>query len=318
MREYTSKIAPLMQEFEQYRLAPGRWSENCNLHLSLFDGHCASSCADVEVPAQEMLDAWRSQRETEANNSCRFRICAVVSFVRYLRKRGMTDVRIPIIPRKEARTYIPHAFSEMELCSFFDACDSIANYSKTEGQISRRLAVPVFFRLLHSSGIRANEARMLRQNDVSLVNGVLNIEHSKGRGRHFIAVRESMLKLMRDCDRAIAKMHPNRLHFFPARDGKRRTKQWAPVNFKKMWGKNNSSRAVPYEFRHNYAIENINRWTDDGFGFHQKLRTLGKSMGRSAVESAKYCYSLVPRLADVLAEHANEDEAIPEACYESC
>jgi hypothetical protein len=82
-----------------------------------------------------MLDSWCAQRETEANNSCRSRIYAVVSFVRYLQKRGLTDVKTPDIPKKEARTYIPHAFSDTELRNFFDACDSIKSYSRTEEQV---------------------------------------------------------------------------------------------------------------------------------------------------------------------------------------
>jgi integrase len=89
------------------------------------------------------------------------------------------------------------------------------------------------------------------------------------------------------------------------------------VNFKKFWEKSNSSHAVPYEFRHNYAIENINNWTDDGFEFNQKLHSLSKSMGHSVIESTKYYYSLVPRLADVLASHTDESETIPEVHYES-
>jgi len=317
MREYTSKIAPLMREFEQYRMASGRWSENYNLYLSLFDRYCASNYVDAGVLTQDMLDSWCVQRATEVNNSCRSRIYAVVSFVRYLQNRGLTDVKTPAIPRKEARTYIPHAFSETELRNFFDACDSIESVSETEEQISQRITVPVFFRLLYSSGIRTNEARMLLKNDVDLVHGVLNIEYSKGHDQHFIVMHDSMLELMRRYDTSIAKMYPGRLYFFPARDGKCHTNQWVSVNFKKLWEKSNGNYAVPYEFRHNYAIENINSWTDDGFEFHQKLHSLSKSMGHSVIESTKYYYSLVPRLADVLAEHTNEDETIPEVRYES-
>jgi hypothetical protein len=40
-------------------------------------------------------------------------------------------------------------------------------------------------------------------------------------------------------------------------------------------------------------------------------------MGHSVIESTKYYYALVPRLADVLAEHTNEDEVIPEVPHES-
>jgi integrase len=264
-----------------------------------------------------MLGTWCVKRATEANNSCRSRIYAVVSFVRYLQKRGLTDVKTPTIPRKEARTYIPHAFSETELHNFFDACDSIESYSETEEQISQRLTIPVFFRLLYSSGIRTNEARILRRRDVDLVHGILNIEYSKGHDQHFIVMHDSMMELMRRYDTLIADMYPNRLYFFPVRDGKCHTKQWVSVNFKKMWAKSNGNYAVPYELRHNYAIENINSWTDDGFEFHRKLHSLRKSMGHSVIESTKYYYSLVPRLADVLAEHTNEDETIPGVRYES-
>ena len=317
MREYISKLAPLMRDFEQYQLASGRWCDSSNLYLTLFDRHCAAKFPDSENLTQEMLSTWCGKRATETNNSCRSRIYPVVSFVRFLQKRGLTDVNAPAIPRKEARTYIPHAFTKEELQNFFDACDTITSYSETEEQISQRYTVPVFFRLLYSSGIRTNEARILRKSDVDLVHGILNIEYSKGHDQHFVVMHDSMLRLMREYDSVIGKMYPDRLYFFPARDGKSHTKQWVSVNFKRLWGKSNSGYVVPYEFRHNYAIENINSWTDDGFDFNQKLHSLSKSMGHSVIESTKYYYSLVPRLADVLAEHTNEDEVIPEVLYES-
>lgn len=317
MREYTSKIAPLMREFETYQLASGRWSESANMYLTLFDRHCAAEFSKSETLTQEMLDSWCGKRDTESNNSCRSRIYPIVSFVRYLQKRELSGANVPTVPRKEARTYIPHAFTADELHKFFNACDTIASYSETEEQISQRLTIPVFFRLLYSSGIRTNEARMLRKGEVDLAHGVMNIEYSKGHEQHFIVMHDSMLELMREYDGAISKMYPDRTYFFPARGDKCHKKQWVSVNFKRLWGKSNSSYAVPYELRHNYAIENINRWTDDGFDFNQKLHSLSKSMGHRVIESTKYYYSLVPRLADVLAKHTNEDEVIPEVAYES-
>jgi site-specific recombinase XerD len=156
-----------------------------------------------------------------------------VSFVRYLQKRGLTDVNVPVIPRKEPRTYIPHTFTTEELCNFFRACDSIKSHSDAKEQISQKLTVPVFFRLLYSSGIRTNEARMLRKGDVDLVQGVLNIAYSKGHDQHFIVMHDSMLCLMREYDDAISKKYPSRAYFFPARCGKFHTNQWVSVNFKK-------------------------------------------------------------------------------------
>ena len=68
-----------------------------------------------------------------------------------------------------------------------------------------------------------------------------------------------------------------------------------------------------------YAIENINRWTDEGFGFDAKLLYLSKSMGHSTLESTRYYYSLVPGMAEILEEKTGGDfeNIVPEVDYEA-
>jgi len=318
MRDYTSSLSPLMYEYVAFKQASGRWNESSYaVNLSLFDKYCKTNFPNSEQLTQEMVDGWCARRDTENNNSCRSRIYVIVSFVRYLQKRVLTDVRMPVVPRKEPRTYIPHAFTHNELMNFFNACDSIPAPWGTEEQVSRRITVPVFFRLLYSSGIRINEARLLRKSNVDLEHGVLNIEYSKGHPQHFIVLHDSMLQLIRKYDNAAGMLYPDRIYFFPARNGRFHTEKWVPTNFNKMWGRDNSSYATAYALRHNYAIENINSWTDDGFDFNDKLLYLSKSMGHSVIESTKYYYALVPRLANVLASHTDESETIPEVHYES-
>lgn len=318
MREFTSFLAPLMRAFVFYRKASGRWNEaSYEVNLRLFDKHCEKHYPSATVLERDMVDSWCAQRETETNNSCRSRIYPVVSFVRYLRKRGMTTVAEPQVPRKEPRAYIPHAFTKNELANFFAACDSIPAAPTTKEQLSRRITVPVFFRLLYSSGIRTNEARMLRREDVNLDSGVLNIRYSKGHAQHYVVLHDSMLSLMRQYDDFIGKQYPGRAYFFPARSGGFHKAGWVQRNFKEMWNRYNSGNAIPYELRHNYAIENINGWTDEGFDFNAKLLYLSKSMGHSVLESTKYYYSLVPGLADIMEAQTDEGAVIPEVDYES-
>jgi len=320
MCSFKSLLAPLMLAYVSYQKASGRWNESSyEVNLSLFDKYCKKQYPNASELTQEMVNSWCRKRNTETNNSCRSRIYPVVSFIRYLRSRGKTTIIDPVIPRKELREYIPHAFTEDELRNFFAACDSIPKAPAIEEQLSRRITVPVFFRLLYSSGIRTTEARLLRTEDVDLDHGVLNIQYSKGHDQHFIVLHDSMLELMREYDNAISKQYPNREYFFPARsrNGGGHTKSWVEVNFKKMWTQYNGSYAVPYEFRHNYAIENINSWTNEGFGFNAKLVYLSKSMGHSVLESTKYYYSLVPGLADIIEALTDENEVIPEVDYES-
>jgi len=314
MCEYTSLIAPLIQSYAFYQQASDRLSINWELSLKLFDRHCKINYPAETHLSQEMVDTWCRQRDTEINNSCISRINPVIGLVRYLRERGKTEVSEPVSPRKERRTYIPHAFTETELKNFFLACDEIPESRKKSEQL-RRITVPVFFRLLYSSGIRTCEARLLRLEDVDLVNGVLNIRFSKGIAQHYVVLHDSMLPLMSQYDLAVREIFPVRMYFFPHHTGSHYERDWVQRNFFSIWRKYNTVHATAYELRHNYAVENINNWTNESFNFDTKLTYLSKSMGHSEVESTKYYYSLTPVMADILEIHSKDDTVIPEVRY---
>jgi len=308
MNKFTSFLAPLMGKYVFYQKASGQFSEaSYEQNLLLFDRYLKKKHPKTTLLSQEMVDGWCNKRDTESNNSCRSRINVVVSFIRYLRKRGETDVVEPDIPRKERCTYIPHSFTDAELANFFSTCDSLPCVPRTAEQLCRKITIPVFFRLLYSSGIRTCEARMLRVEDVDLCHGTINIHYSKGHAQHYVVLHDSMMKLLKKYDAAIRKQYPGRTYFFPARKDKFHRRSWVQKNFRKLWDKHNSSHATAYELRHHYAIENINRWTDEGFGFDAKLLYLSKSMGHSTLESTKYYYSLVPKMADILEEKTKMD-----------
>lgn len=62
------------------------------------------------------------------------------------------------------------------------------------------MTLPVFFRLLYSSGIRTTEAVLLERDDVNLENGVVSIKRGKGYDQHYVVLHDTMLPLMRIYD----------------------------------------------------------------------------------------------------------------------
>lgn len=319
MNKFTSFLAPLMRAFIFYRKASRYWNEaSYEPNLVLFDRYCKKQYPKATFLSQEMVYEWCHKRNTETNNSCRSRIYVVASFIRFLRKRGKSDIMEPDIPKKERRTYIPHSFTDIELEKFFLACDSLSFVLHTPEQRSRKITIPVFFRLLYSSGIRTNEARMLKVEDVDLRHGIMNIRYSKGHPQHYVALHDTMLELLKIYDAAIRKQYYRRNYFFPAKGNTFHKRAWVQKNFRELWNKYNSTHATAYELRHHYATENINRWVNEGFGFNSKLFYLSKSMGHSTQESTKYYYSLVPRMADILEEKTRMDfeSIVPEVNHE--
>lgn len=316
------KFSVIPQEYidaySKYLSAMDRGGGQNMTYLSVFDSYCSKNWPGKTQLTQEMVDKWCAQRPTEKNNSTRSRIFPIVEFIHYLRERGLADLEDPEIPKATPRNYIPYSFGNAELSKFFKACDSYEVHLKRKKDKNLKLTIPVFFRLLYSSGIRTTEARLLRRTDADLDTGVLNIRKSKGHSQHFVVLHDSILPLMCWYDSAMENLYPGREYFFPVDNDKGRSMVWVWKTFSKIWGQISENHATAYDLRHNYAIENINRWTELGFDFFDKLVYLSKSMGHSTIENTKYYYSLVPSMSSLLRDktEADFDDIIPEVDYE--
>lgn len=302
MSGYQSGFADQIDAFVRYRKASGCWNEHATAqNLRYFDRHCAENYPGSAELTQEMIDSWCEQRETENSFSCCTRTIIARQFTDYARARGFTQAKTPKPPKPEKSAYVPHAFAPDELARFFDECDSIVPYKNRPQSVIRKIQCAAFFRLLYSSGIRTTEARLLRRIDVDLEHGVLDIRKSKGYDQHYVALHETMTEVLRAYDRAADKMQPGRTYFFESsRGGGHLSRDWVEDNFKDLWTRANGDAGpvVAYDLRHNYAIENISSWEDDGFEATEKLLYLSKSMGHRWTVSTLRYFAIVPRLSD--------------------
>lgn len=318
MSTYHSGFAGLIQMFVNNRKASGMNYERYGYDLYLFDKFCVVNYPPLAPLSQEMVDAWCIKRSAELNRSRNTRIRALRTFILFLQKRGLTDVNAPELLKPEPLNYIPYTFTHEELKRFFWECDNLPG--NRPDQLIRKMVCAVLFRLLYSSGIRTTEARLLRRKDVNLEHGVLDIKESKGHDQHYVALHESMTALLRRYDHGIERLQPNRTFFFESPRGGYYTRGWLTYTFRKIWDRANGSgsRAVAYDLRHNYAVENINRWNEDSFEFSSKLNCLSKSMGHRNIASTLYYYSITPRLADTMQSQTetNFNLIVPEVKYE--
>jgi site-specific recombinase XerD len=259
MSHLRSGFSGLIEKFIVFRKASGSWNEpNYGLNIKLFDHFCADNYPANMVLTQEMVDAWCAKRDTEAARSHDTRTRVVRTFIDYLRRRNLTDVMPPLKLKPESSTYIPYAFEEDELKRFFHACDSIQPYhiKKTASTI-RKYTIPVFFRLLYSTGMRTTEARLIKRGDVDLVHGVIDIQKSKGYDQHYVAMHDTMTDLMAKYDHAISELQPSRNYFFQSsKTGVHYSRDWVQDNFRALWNEANGTFASPVRF------EEESQWAD--------------------------------------------------------
>lgn len=304
----------LFRQFIEYRTACNIWNDGYEQNLLCFDRFCLANYPGICGITQEMIDSWCMQRDTENKTSFINRTLPARKLLEYLNQRNLADIKISEMPSLPPKNHIPHSFSADELDRFFCKCDELVKKAKTPVKKFYALQVAVIFRLLYSSGIRTTEVRLLRMIDVDLEHGVLNIRKTKNSIEHYVALHDSACQMLKDYNNVAVQFYPDRELFFPCKGDGPFSACTLGYEFRKVWDPVNTENAVPYDLRHNYAIQNINSWISLGFDFNDKFLFLSKSMGHTSLESTRYYYSLVPALAAILQEKTEQgfNEIVPE------
>jgi len=275
----------MLNGYLEYRRV-SKFKERSTSSLKTFFNACRSNYPENPYLTQEMVDVWNKKRDTERPASHMARIGPIAAFLHYALKKEWIDLVAPEIKKTSAGPYIPHAFTDGELNNFFNACEELeVNMLSYKSSKLRKLEVPVFFRLLYSTGMRPVEARLLRCENVDLSTGVIDIIYTKGYYEHRLVLHDTMLELLMQYDRAVSRVISSRRIFFPTVNDKCHHKSWVSRQFNEAWSKYNKANARAGDFRHFYAFSNINSWVNTGHEVHDKLLALSRSMGHTSVMS---------------------------------
>jgi integrase len=280
--------------------------ESTKLHANVFLRWCQKRFSGAEYLTQEMVNQWWVKSDTETNVTHLSRIYKALPFLRYTNEvLRLTNVSLPPLPPFVKSNSLPHYFTHQELTSFFKACNELQTNNSNSRKL-RKLIVPVIFRLLYSTGLRVLEARMLLREDVDFETGVLNVKRTKGYFEHRVVLHDTMLTLLKEYDFAADKLLPNRRVLFPNENDEYHKNKRLSDQFFVCWYKYNTPIAFARELRHQYAIENINSWTNEEYDTCNKLVALKNSMGHTKLSRTLYYYSMVPAYGGLIEDRCGE------------
>jgi integrase len=186
---------------------------------------------------------------------------------------------------------------------------------------ARHLVLPVFFRLLYCCGLRTCEARRLLVENVNLQCGVIDIIESKGHKSRRIPIPQDLLELFKTYDAHVSEIYPNRLYFFPTTRSNHYKCTSISIIFREIWEKAGLSQSFgnkprAYDFRHHFALSNLNKWIAAGVDVNSKIPYLTRYMGHSCMESTDYYLHLVPEFFKTFSEKIKITEnVLPEVDY---
>ena len=288
-------LSQYIEDMLLYKESIGYSRKSYEYDLNRFCKFMESKGLNTTNLKEEIVLGWCSRWESETQTSARRRIQSIRELLKYLSAIGVDCYVVPssFLPRPEVRT--PYIFTDRELLSIFKECDSLLPDYRSP---RRHLILPVLLRLLFFCGLRPNEGRELRNDDIDFDKGVLLIRKNKSHRERYVAMSDDVLRVCQKYRATAAGAFADNTYFFPAPDGLPYNRRWLSGQFRAIWqnarGKGCEADAVAYDLRHRYATTMMMKWLDEGADLYAKLPYLSSYMGHSHFSDTAYYIHLLP------------------------
>lgn len=243
---------------------------------------------------KELCDLWCRKRSHESVANQANRISTMRVFCRYLNDIGIPAYIPPKgITKKNAR-YDAHIYTDEELKKFFAAVDQSRSVM---GECPYRSDVmPLFFRILYTSGMRVSELRLARVGDFNLDEGYITVHEAKNHKERIVPIHPMLVSR---CSELREKLHSSSAddeYFFVIRPGQPMTLWNVYRNFRRYLEKAGISHTGHgprvHDFRHTYCVNLLRKWTDEGKDLAAYLPYMRTMLGHEGFEETAYYLKL--------------------------
>jgi integrase len=313
---HSSEVNKLCLDFLELKRATGLKYETEAKTLRQFSRYCEQNFLDCELP-EDVVYNWISNATNQSLKTRSNKASTLIQWAQYLFSIGYMQLKLPWIRYSANTAFVPHVFTADEMKAIWNTVDNIQP-SKTYP--NRHLCIPVLFRLLYASGLRIYEALQITLRDIDFESNVITLRHTKLDRERLIPISKSMAQIMR----SYAVEHEQELDvdspFFYYRRG-------VPLVPGSVYGRFRITlhkSGIPYEgklrgprlhdLRHTFAVNAMNRLTEEGYDLYVILPILSTYLGHSSIKSTeRYLRLTEERLSTIVdSVQTNIPDVFPE------
>ena len=188
--------------------------------------------------SQDLCDHWCQKRSYESAANHAHRISSLRVFCKYLNGMGIPAYIPPHGLTRHPEKYDAHIYTPDELGRFFAAVD--ASQSVPSECPYRALVMPVFFRILYTSGMRVSELRLAKIRDVNLANGYIRVISGKNQKDRLVPIHPDLVSRCLELKDQIHSSSSENEFFFLVRPGREMTLQTCTITSGGIWTKQGS------------------------------------------------------------------------------
>ena len=294
MREFSSRLAPQIKSYIEFRAAMGR-SDNHAQNLQYFDHFCCENYPKLEMLTKEVVRGWIAGEMTKGRGGLNNKASAIRMFAKYL---GNGSYVLPTNTIPKRKKYVPYILTDDELAAFFRAVD---NVNGVRDHFLRE-TMSVLLRLLYTCGLRPREGRLIKYKDICFETGEILVTKTKRNKERIVVMSFDMLEMCKSyCKRRSAVVAEGCEYFFVTNDGSFLQKRQFNSLFKRCWAHANPDTSPhllpnirPYDLRHRYASAVLQKWLDEGRNLYAMLPYLRAFMGHEKFADTAYYIHILP------------------------
>ena len=262
--------------------------------LRRIDTYFVDSHLTVREISKELCEGWCRKRSYESPANHSSRISAMRVFCQYL-----NDIGVPAyIPSSNLLTklkkYDAHIYTTEELKRFFSVVDT--SQSVPSECPYRSQVMPLFFRILYTSGMRVSELRLARIRDMNLEEGYIYVNGGKNQKDRIVPIHPILTEKCRILKESIHQNSSEDEYFFMQYPGRAMTLGCVYKNFRRYLEK----AGIPHtghgprvhDFRHTYCVNLLLKWCKEGKDLMAYLPYMRTMLGHEGFEETAYYLKL--------------------------
>ena len=290
---FTSAFAPDIIAFLRLKKTLGFADKTYTPFLYTFDRLCASRAPDADVVTHEVFNLWVEEGcIDEQPVSTSRRVAALNAFSRYQQSLGKAAYVGSSPTGFTKSSFVARIFSDDEIAALMHAADTIEPTSHSD---ARHLMLPVMFRLMYCCGLRPNEVRCIKMEDISFSECTLKIRDTKSRKERLLPLSRELCMLLLDYISEYIRMQPGSTWLFERPKGGPYGHDWLKSNFRKAGIKPVGGKwPRAYDFRHTFATKTIERWLQNGVDIDSELFYLKTFLGHERIDDTLYYVHTTP------------------------
>ncbi len=296
-------IEKQIEDFLSDRQARGFSKEPHDRILPKFVSYLHENNCEPCLLTEETAKGWLAYELDCGRQGLHGKAGSIRQLGKYLSAMGKAAYVLPnkYLPYKSIFT--PNIISDNDLSKLMKTADEFVFIKNRTNKCDpyTAKAIPILFRLLYTCGLRPNEGRMLKRNNIDFKTGEVKIIDTKFRKDRLIVMSSDMLDLCQRYDLWRSSQGIKSEYFFVHANNEPYSPSWLTRNVRRCWEMSNPNvpkgqlpLVRPYDFRHRFASVNIHRWIDEGKNLKQMLQYLRVYMGHTDIRHTAYYIHLIP------------------------